>query len=171
MSDNESEEPKKNNPLDLLPKSEMSLDALKRGYNDHKKTDQKFFLSESFAAQFDATGFSIYQSMYKYNDDFTGRPDFVNRNAVNGIIRNLEDSRKYAFGTLSILDIDGEKKEIIGYWILRGAQPIKDVFEGFLEDNLWAQLPASKETYEKLNEAFYSENLNNKPIEHRSVFL
>ena len=171
MSDTEYDEPKKKHPLDALPKSKMSLDALKRGYNDHKKTDKKYFLSKPFGEEFDDIGYSLYRSDYKHNGDFTGRADFVNRNSVNGMVQSLDDARKYAFGTLSILDVDGEKKQIVGYWILRGSQPIKDVFDDFLDDNVWTQLTPSKETYEKLNEAFYGDKVNGFDVEHRSVFL
>lgn len=169
MSDTECDEPKKKNPLDSLPKSKMSLDAVKRGFNDHKKTDKKYFTSDVFVKEFDEAGFSVYVSHYKYNDDYTGRPDFVNRNAVNGLIQSLEDGRKYAFGSLCLMG--GEIKQVVGYWVLRGDQPIKDVFEDFLDENTWTKLPFNQETFELLNQAFYGDVVKDKEVEHRSIFL
>jgi hypothetical protein len=169
--DKQFEDPKKTNPLDKLEKSATSLDSLKRGYNDHKKTDSKFFTQESFLKDFDQKGFSIYQASYKYNDDFTGRPDFVNRNAVNGFVQNLDDARKYAFGSFILVDMGKDVKHLTSYWILRGQEPIKDVFDSFLDDNVWVKLDVNEETCKLLDTVFYGDTLHNNTIEHRSIFL
>jgi hypothetical protein len=129
---------------------------------DHKKLESKYF-STDFKKDFDKEGFSIYKSVYKFNDDFKGRPSFVNRNAVNGFIQTLDDARKYSFGSLMLVN-EKDVTIMIGYWIIRGQEPLKEVFGDFLADNDWSKL--SIDDSEELNQAFYGDS-----VMHRSIFL
>lgn len=162
-------EEKVKNPLDSLPKSSMNLDACKRLFNDHKLTDKKFFTTE-FETMFDNEGFSLYKSSYKYNEDFEGRPDFVNNNFMRGIVQSMDNSRKYVFATLLMFG-ENKKRELVGYWIMRGSQPITEVFNNLLEDNNWEKLEFNKETLSLYDQAFYEEKINDKQPLNRTIVL
>lgn len=162
MTDNENEfmDKKPKNPLDSLPKSAMSLDACKRLYNENKLTDKNFFYTQ-FPTMFDKDGFSLYKSLYKYSDDLVGRPDFVNKNFMRGIVQRMDDSRKYLFACLVLYE---DTKELVGYWIMRGSQPIVEVFEEFLDDNTWEKMEPNEESFKELNQAFYEDEISSRKI-------
>jgi hypothetical protein len=149
----------------------MNLDSLKRGYNDHKKTDKKFFTSEEFTKNFDEKGFSIWQSSHVDNDCFTNKPDFIQRNIVNGYIQGLDFARKYAFGAMLLLSESETKFKLVGYWILRGNEPLPEVFGEFQGSNTWEKLVFSQETCKIFDSFFYDETFCNMNVEHRALLL
>jgi hypothetical protein len=165
-------------PLSLLPASAMSLDEVKRKYYEHRKAGTRYF-SADFKDGFDANGFSLYKSVHKYSSDFDGRLDFINNNAVNGFAQNMDDSKsKYTFGTLLLLDKDG-KKQVTGYWLLRGDKPSNDVFTSFVEDNDWQKLDLTDDVLKQFDNAFYTadkidddtEMFEGFTVEHRKIVL
>jgi elongation factor 1-gamma len=171
MSDSETEDVKVTHPLSLLPQAKMALDECKRKYYEHKKVGTKYFGLE-IAKDFDADGYTLYRSEYKYNSDFDGRMDFVNRNSVDGFVQGFDKSvSKYVFGVL-VLTKNNDKYEVTGYWILRGTVPMKEVFEDFVGDNTWTKLEANDDTFKLFDNVFYFDGtLENVSIEHRKLVL
>ncbi len=107
--------PKEKNPLDLLPKSSFILDEWKRFYsnNETRPTAVNWFWDK-----YDPTGYTIYKVDYKYNNELT--QVFMSNNLIGGFYQRLERARKYAFGSMVVLGLDG-KNEITGYFVFRGA--------------------------------------------------
>jgi elongation factor 1-gamma len=114
--DEEEEEapaPKPKNELDLLPKSNFALDEFKREFSN-KPLDEAL---EFFYKNFDAAGYTLWYSKYKYNDELS--KIFMSTNLINGMYQRMESMRKYAFGVNSVFGEDG-KNEISGFWVFRG---------------------------------------------------
>jgi len=147
-------DPVAKNPLDSLPKSTMKLDECKRLYNDHKADGSNNFFTQKLESMFDHAGYSMYLSHYKYNDEFTGRPDFVNRNTISGFVQMLKNSTKYMFGSLVL-----ENGQLNGYWIIRGSEPIIDVFGDFFEYNDWEKVDMTPELLTQYDTKFYDTSL------------
>lgn len=171
MTDEDTQPEKKTCSLDKLPRSAMHIDTLKRSYNDHKKTDQKMFTSDQFKKDFDDEGFTLWRTVYNYNDDFTGRPGFILNNNVNGMIQAMEYARKYAFGKLLLLDAGDSKRNLVGFWVLRGELPLKEVLDDMYEYHTWTKMPLNKETLELFDLAFYSDVFESMPVIHSAPLL
>lgn len=169
MTDEIEVEVKAKNPLDSLPKSAMSLDACKRGYNERKYSDKNFFSTE-LKNMFDENGYSIYMSTYKFKEDFIGRPGFINNNFVRGLSQNLDDCRKYVFGTLCLTQTE-DVIELFGFWILRGQNPIKEVFEDMIDDFEWKKMELDDANLKLLDDAFYNDVIMNKNVTHKNIVL
>eukprot|EP00992_Anisonema_acinus_P000889 TRINITY_DN10320_c1_g1_i3.p1 TRINITY_DN10320_c1_g1~~TRINITY_DN10320_c1_g1_i3.p1 ORF type:complete len:433 (+),score=132.68 TRINITY_DN10320_c1_g1_i3:55-1353(+) len=136
--ENYDDEPKAKNPLDLLPKSSFILDTYKREYSNNKIEDSCKWLWENF----DAEGYSMWWSNYKYNEECTVL--FRTTNLVGGFFQRLERMHKYAFGQMVICGEDN-KHELSGFWIIRGQElpaTLLDVPDTELYD--WVKLDVSK---------------------------
>jgi elongation factor 1-gamma len=105
--------PKSKNALDLLPKSNFALDEFKREFSN-KPLDEAL---DFFYKNFDAAGYTLWFSKYKYNDELS--KIFMSTNLINGMYQRMEGMRKYAFGVNSVFGEDG-KNEISGFWVFRG---------------------------------------------------
>jgi elongation factor 1-gamma len=155
--DDGEEKPKKKekNPLDLLPESKMSLDAVKKLFFSEKPFNPSFFAS--FWSIFDPQGYSIYTITYKYDDE--NKILFMTGNAVGGFIQRAEEVRKYAFGTLSIIgkDEDTPPYKIVGSWIFRGADIPKEMQEcdDYSYYN-WTKVDSTKPDVRKRIEALFT---------------
>jgi len=110
------EEPKAQNPLDLLPKSTFNLDDWKRAYSN-KDTRGPDGALEWFYANFDKEGFSVWRVDFKYNAELT--LIFMSSNQIGGFFNRLEASRKYLFGSVGVLG-EPNASVISGALILRG---------------------------------------------------
>ncbi|AYV78867.1 MAG: hypothetical protein Edafosvirus41_3 [Edafosvirus sp.] len=174
MTDNDIDadvvEVKVKNPLDGLPKSPMILDTCKKLFFDHKKLDTLNTFFDEFIKNFDSVGYSIYTANFKYNDDFSGRPSFVNNNSINGYIQNLDTAHKYAFGSFVLLKNDESTYELKSLWILRGDQPIKEVMKDFIDYNDWTKINPHKITNE-LNDYFNASHIDGKEVTIRAIYV
>lgn len=113
------------NPLELLPKSKLILDAWKRQYSNAPGGDC-YKAMPWIWENFDAEGWTIFKSEYQYNDEL--KIGFQVSNLCGGFVQRMDAVRKYAFGTMQIIGKDGGPMEIVGCWLMRGnsAQPIID---------------------------------------------
>lgn len=118
--DEEEKKPKAKNPLDLLPKSTFDLDQFKREYSNKPIRDEAI---PYLWANFDAAGYSLWWSKYKYNDENTKL--FMTTNLVSVWYQRLR-IHKYAFGVTVIAGTEAEH-EISGFWIIRG-QEFPEIF-------------------------------------------
>jgi elongation factor 1-gamma len=108
-------EKKPKHPLEMLPKSPMDLDEWKRTYSN-SKTD--FYAAMPwFWENLDKEGWSVWTCKYDYNDENTVA--FMTSNLVGGFIQRSDAVRKYAFGTMAILN-ETAPFEIHGAWLFRG---------------------------------------------------
>jgi len=107
--------PKRENPLDKLPKSSFVLDTWKRTYSNESWPNAKKWLWENF----DAEGYCWYFCKYQYPDDFTAL--FNANNLINGFFQRLDPLRKYGFGSLVVCgDYNKPPYNIYGVWLFRG---------------------------------------------------
>jgi len=76
-----------------------------------------------FTTSFDKAGFSIWRVDFKYNSELT--QVFMSSNQIGGFFNRLEGSRKYLFGSVSVLR-EPNYLVISGVLILRGleAKPV-----------------------------------------------
>jgi len=114
--DEEEEEapaPKPKNALDLLPKSNFALDEFKREFSNKPLDEALDFLYKNF----DAAGYTMWFSKYKYNDELT--KTWLSGNLINGMFQRMDAMRKYAFGVQSVFGED-DNNAISGFWIFRG---------------------------------------------------
>jgi len=114
--DDEEEEapaPKPKNELDLLPKSNFALDEFKREFSN-KPLDEAL---DFFYKNFDAAGYTMWFSKYKYDSELT--KTWLSGNLINGMFQRMESMRKYAFGVQSVFGVD-DNNSISGFWIFRG---------------------------------------------------
>lgn len=149
----------------------MSLDICKKTFNNFKETHN--FFSTEFKNIYDQTQDHIYISSYNYNDDFTGRPDFVNSNYVRGLTQNqkLCENRKYVFASFVLVNDNGVKK-LFGYWIFRHIQPSSETIDTIYEDNTWEKLECDDTNLTKLDNAFHNlSTFDNKTVLSRFLFI
>ncbi|KAH8739733.1 elongation factor EF1-gamma [Cryptosporidium ryanae] len=108
---------KKENPLDSLPTSSMSLDEWKRVYSNTK--DLRGVAIPWLEKNFDPNGYSFYYM--KYNK-LPGELDVAFRasNMVGGFLQRLDNNfRKYSFGVINIVGSGGEF-DYQGVFLFRG---------------------------------------------------
>jgi len=116
--DDEEEKPKikVKGPFDDLAPSKMHLDTWKKTYSN-SKTDFYLAMKPFWAEQFDAEGYSIWFCKYKYNEENT--VDYKTSNLVGGFLQRCDDIRRYAFGTMVILN-ETAPFDVEGCWLIRG---------------------------------------------------
>eukprot|EP01103_Thecamoeba_quadrilineata_P006012 TRINITY_DN15751_c0_g1_i1.p1 TRINITY_DN15751_c0_g1~~TRINITY_DN15751_c0_g1_i1.p1 ORF type:complete len:440 (+),score=110.22 TRINITY_DN15751_c0_g1_i1:127-1320(+) len=111
----EPEEPKGSNPLDQLPPTPFVLDEWKRQYsNNDGAVSIKWFFEN-----LDKQGWSVYFCDFKYPEEQTAL--YKTCNLVGGFLQRLDKLRKYGFGSINILEIEGKGNfDIQGAWLFRG---------------------------------------------------
>lgn len=126
MSDEENEiqEAKQVNPLDLLPKSTLNLVQWKKMYSNNDTDIAMKWLWENF----DYSGYSIWKVDYNYNNEL--KMTFMSNNLIGGFYRELEKYNKYCFGNLVVRGRDNDNI-ITGYFIFRGQGNILAEFDNF----------------------------------------
>jgi len=149
------EKPRAANPLDLLPPTPLNLENWKRIYsNEDTRTKALPWLWEQLTA--DPTGWALWQSDYKYNNELEG--GFKNNNLVGGFLQRCEKLRKYGFGSMLIFE-DERGSSISGVWLIRGQEipaELLDVpdFESFD----WKKLDVNAPDDKKVVENFFAWN-------------
>jgi elongation factor 1-gamma len=111
--------PKRDNPLDKLPKSPMSLDEWKKTYSNNAWPVAKKWLDDNF----DKEGWCWYFCRYQYPMDFKAL--FNANNLINGFLQRLDPLRKYGFGSMVVTGDSSTGKppfEIFGAWMFRGQE-------------------------------------------------
>lgn len=118
------EQPKKKakHPLEELPRSPMVLDEWKRTFSN---AENFYDAMPKFWDMLDREGWSIWFADYNYNSDNTVA--FMTSNLVGGFMQRSDALRKYAFGTMAVLN-NQAPFEIKGCWLMRG-QEIKHMLE------------------------------------------
>jgi hypothetical protein len=101
----------------------------------------KFFAGDnnSFNSELKNGKFKVFETEYKYNDEFDGRPEFFVKNLINGFTKQLEDTRKYLFVAFKCFKTNG------GYivkaiWICNCTLPMEEVISDKYNDFTWNQL-------------------------------
>lgn len=117
-SENAPEKPKKKeNPLDSLPPTSMSMDEWKRVYSNTK--DLKGVAMPWLYQNFDASGYSFYYMKYnKLPDELDVA--FRASNMVGGFLQRLDNNfRKHSFGVINIVG-EGNNFDYQGVFMFRG---------------------------------------------------
>ena len=141
------QEPKKVNPLDLLPPSKFVLDAFKREYSNK---DTRTVAAPWLFDNFDGEGFSMWWCKYKYNSDL--KMQFMTANLVRGWFQRMEHARKYAFGVALIVGTD-KQHEVSAFWIFRGKgmpEIVRDVEDTELFD--WVEIADIKSQHAQITD-------------------
>jgi elongation factor 1-gamma len=106
---------KPKHPLDELPKSPLDLEEWKRCYSNSRGDYYKSM--DWFWENMDKEGYSIWIASYNYNAE--NEVGFMTSNLVAGFLQRSDAVRKYAFGSMAILNAD-KPFEIKGAWLMRG---------------------------------------------------
>jgi len=143
--------PKAKSKLDLLPPTKLDLDEWKRTYsnNDILKVAMPWFWEH-----FDAEGWSLWLSDYKYNDELTKM--FMTSNLVGGFLQRMDKLRKYGFGSLLIFG-EEPKLQIGGLWLFRGTELPEELWENpDAEHHTWTKVDHTDAAQRKLVETYWS---------------
>jgi len=105
------------NPLDLLPRSQMILDNVKRIFSNNEFPEAL----KQFWAEYDGEGYSCHIAKYNYNED--NKVDFQTSNLTTGWLQRLESLRKYGFGAVNIWGVEDSSGPfyINSAWVFRGS--------------------------------------------------
>jgi len=114
--DEDKPKPKVKGPFDDLPPSPMNMDHWKRTYSN-SRSDYYLSMKPFWEEIFDKAGYSIWFCKYKYNDE--NKVDYMTSNLVGGFLQRCDDVRRYAFGSMVILN-ENPPFEIEGCWLIRG---------------------------------------------------
>jgi elongation factor 1-gamma len=165
----ENKKKKAENPLDMLPKSASGMDMewLKRHFSNSSFEDAK----AEFYEKWDAEGFSIYESTYKFNDD--NNVLFMTSNLVDGYIQRLDALRKYGFGAMCIYGSDDGPFTIKNVWIFRGVGVPNEMTE--CSDSEWYsfdQLDVSAEgaARERFEMIWNGEEIDGLKVQERKFY-
>lgn len=150
------------NPLDALPASTMKLDDVKRGFFACKPYSAEYFPAQ-FWEQFDAEGFSLYETKYAYPEDL--EKDSYTDNLCTGFLSRCEASKKYVFACANVVKVaepkDGEGAyQIHSAFIIRGPginAELEDVTD--FEEYVFTKLDSKNEADRaKFNTLFTSDS-------------
>lgn len=139
---------KKDNPLDSLPPTSMSMDEWKRVYSNTK--DLKGVAMPWLYQNFDPSGYSFYYMKYnKLPDELDVA--FRASNMVGGFLQRLDNNfRKYSFGVINIVG-EGNDFDYQGVFMFRGADiPEEMRSHPSFEYHTFTKLDISKPTDKKL---------------------
>ncbi len=129
----------------------MDLDEWKRTYsnNDILKVAMPWFW-----ANYDAEGWSIWFSDYKYNNELNKL--FMTSNLVSGFLQRMDKLRKYGFGSMLIFG-EEPKLEIGGCWLFRGTELPEELDENpDAEHHTWVKADTNNPADRKKIEEFWS---------------
>ena len=114
-----------------------------------EKAKHAFFNNEldEFVKEMTSKEYKYCKAVYKYNEDYSGRPDFVVRNLNRGFIQNLDDVRKYFLTCFRCNEVDTKVYSFESYWVINTQDPAK-VLESVYEDFTWTNI-TFEEFYEK----------------------
>ncbi|CAC9699004.1 elongation factor 1-gamma, putative [Plasmodium sp. DRC-Itaito] len=166
----EKKQPKKTNPLDLLPPSNFSLDEWK-----YKFSNEKDLLNNAmphFWKTFDSNGFSLYYMKYDKLEDEC-QISFVACNMAGGFLQRLENNfSKYSFAVITVL---GENKsyDIEGVWLFRGTDiPFEMKDHPSFEYHIFKKLDVNNTQDKKIVEDYWcsKETVDNRPLVDRKVW-
>jgi elongation factor 1-gamma len=147
----EAAKPKAKSKLDLLPPTKLDLDEWKRTYSNNPILTVAM---PWFWEHFDAEGWSVWKSDYKYNDELTKL--FMTSNLVGGFLQRMDKLRKYGFGSLLIFG-EEPKLQIGGIWLLRGTELPEELWENpDAEHHSWTKVDINDPAQRKLVEAYWS---------------
>jgi len=149
--DNEFKEEKKKSKLDDLPKSKLDMEEWKRTYSNNGTRDVALpWLWEHF----DAEGYSLWYSDYKFNDEC--QKLFMTANLLGGFVQRLDRLRKYGFGSLAIFG-EEPKLEVGAVWLFRGLAVPEEMTEvdDYANYN-WKKLDLNSAEDKKLIEDYFA---------------
>ncbi|KAM8848870.1 elongation factor 1-gamma [Synchiropus picturatus] len=109
-------EPKTKDPFAELPKSTFIFDEFKRKYSNE---DTLKVALPYFWENFDAEGYSIWYSEYKYSNELDAI--FMSCNLISGMFQRLEKLRKNAFASVCLFGVSKDSS-ISGIWVFRGQE-------------------------------------------------
>jgi len=105
--------PKKpKHPLELLPPTQMNLDATKKLFFSQQPFNTDFF--PGFWSTFDYSGYNFTRIQYQYNEDNTVY--WQTQNQVGMFVQRLDAARKWAMGAMML---NGDSEES-GPWMVEG---------------------------------------------------
>ncbi|KAM9795329.1 elongation factor 1-gamma [Neosynchiropus ocellatus] len=145
-------EPKAKDPFAELPKSTFIFDEFKRKYSNE---DTLKVALPYFWENFDAEGYSIWYSEYKYSNELDAI--FMSCNLISGMFQRLEKLRKNAFASVCLFGVSKDSS-ISGIWVFRGQELAFKLCPDWqidYESYEWRKLdPSSEECKTKVKEYF-----------------
>jgi len=149
----EEDKPKKGpkSKLELLPPTKLDLDEWKRTYSNNPIREVAL---PWFWNNYDAEGWSLWFSNYKYNDELNKL--FMTNNLVGGFLQRMDKLRKWGFGSLLIFG-DEPKLEIAGCWLFRGTELPEELGENpDAEHHSWTKVDTSDAAQRALVEQYWA---------------
>jgi hypothetical protein len=103
--------------------------------------------------------FKFYKANYKYADDNTGRPSFVAKNLLRGLVQTLDDCRKYFMICFRCILINKEisQYKYPSYWVVNTNDDLKVILGSNYDDYDFIQVE-DEETYKMLRRMEKNEN-------------
>lgn len=80
--------------------------------------------------------FKYYKANYKFSSDNTGRPGYVAKNLLRGLVQGLDDYRKYLMVCFRCILVNKDTTEYNypSYWIVNSNDDIKSILGSFYDD-------------------------------------
>ena len=129
--------PKEKKPKDDEEEEEDYVEKVKKFTIIVNMEDIKrhFFMNEipEFNEEVRKHGLHFYEGNYKYNSDKDGAPEFSASNLLKGIVKQLDNSRKYLMTVFRCYKV-GENYEYKSLWIVNTNDDFKEVI-GDLHDD------------------------------------
>jgi len=113
--------------------AKKELQARERKAKGYMEDTKRLFSNNDFPTAiakfwetFDANEYSLYTSVYNYNEDNTS--DFRTSNLVSGWMQRLESTRKYGFGAVNVWGVEDTSGPfpITGAWLLWGTKGLEE---------------------------------------------
>jgi len=143
------EKPKAKSKLELLPPTTFDLEEWKRVYSNSDITQVAM---PWFWEHFDANGWSLWWSDYKYNNELSKL--YMTNNLIGGFLQRMDKVRKFGFGSLLIFG-DEPSLQIGGLWLFRGTELPEELWDNpDAEHHTWTK--ADTTTQRKLIETYWS---------------
>lgn len=162
---------KAKNPLELLPKSSMNMDAWKKTYSN-VVGDDYYSSMPYFWENLDKEGYSLFTCAYKFNEE--NKVEFMTSNLIGGFLQRCDEVRKYAFGTMQVVKgADDDFFQIVGAWVMRGdsIKPLLDCNPD-AEYYIWTKVDPTDAAVQKLVADLWcaEEEVSGKKIYDGKVF-
>ena len=135
-------------PIAKLPTT-VNMEGLKSKFFTSNLVELKTELTQHFTN----SKLKVFDAVYKYNDDYDGKPEFVVNNLLRGFIRQLEDQRKYLFVVFKCTKTDGNYR-ITGTWITNCMLPLEQIVPDKYEDFDWTQVETNDEAVATVMDRF-----------------
>lgn len=135
-------------PVTKLPTT-VNMEGLKSKFFTNNLVEFRAELAQHFGEG----KLLVFDSVYKYNEDYDGKPEFIVNNLLGGFIKQLEDKRKYLFVVLKCTKTDGNYR-ITGTWVTNCTLPMEQIVPDKYDDFDWTPVDTTGDVVESVLDRF-----------------